>query len=144
MSVSSNKLRNQTGFSLIEALVATAILALGLLAVLGAFPLAMRTNKEAERASLASVYARTKLEQLLTTSYDEVDTGTIETRARLSTDPANVAYTLERETTVTLVDANLNTSVSDVGLKKIATTVFWPNRQGGSKSLTLTSILAQH
>ena len=144
MSVSS-KTPNQTGFSLIEALVATAILALGLLAVLGAFPLAMRVNKEAERASLASIYARSKLEQLLTTSYDDVATGTIEPRARLSADPASPAYTLERQTVVTLVDADLNTSVSDVGLKKFTVTVFWPGRQGGgSKSLTLTSILAQH
>lgn len=140
MSGSTNK---SPGFTLIEVLVSIAIMTIGLITVVSIFPFSIRANKSAERQSLASSYARTKLEQLLTIAYDSVGTGTIEARARISNDPQNPAYTLERQTMVTLVDSNLNNSGTDVGLKKIQVTIFWSNRQGGDNSLVLTSILGQ-
>ena len=130
------------GFSLIEALVATAILGVGLMAIVGTFPFSIRANKGSELSSLASSYARTQLETLLTTSYDELNTGTVETRHHLASNPSDPIYTLERETVVNLVDANLNNSATDIGIKKISVTVYWPSRQGASSSLTLTSLLS--
>lgn len=130
------------GFSLIEVLIAIAVLAVGLIAVISIFPFSIKTNKGAEQQSLASSYARTKLEQVLASSYDEVNTGTIEARARVTANPNDTAYPLERQTVVTFIDSNLNTSVSDVGLKKVVVTVYWPNRQGGDNTLVLTSILS--
>ena len=141
--LTKNYQSNHRGFSLIEALVATALLGLGLMAVVSAFPFAMRANKGSEFSSLASAYARTKLEELLTTSYDELVAGTIEPRTRLAGSPSDPLYALERESAVTLVDSNLNNSAADVGLKKLTVTVYWPNRQGGSNSLTPTSLSSQ-
>lgn len=130
------------GFSLIEVLVATIVIATGLIAIVSIFPFSMKVNKGAEKASLASAYARAKMEQLLITSYDDLATGTIEARARISNDPTDPAYTLERQTVVALVDSNLNNSGTDVGIKKITVTVFWKNRQNADSSIVLNSLLS--
>lgn len=130
------------GFSLIEVLVAIGILAVGLVAIISIFPFSIKANKGAELASVASSYARSQLEQVLATNYDDVGSGTIEARARVSSNPSDVAYVLERQTVVSFVDSSLNASGSDLGLKKIVVTVFWPNRQGSYNSLVLTSLLS--
>ncbi|MFH1111579.1 MAG: prepilin-type N-terminal cleavage/methylation domain-containing protein [Patescibacteria group bacterium] len=129
------------GFSLIESLVATAILAIGLLAAVSAFPFSLKVNKGAEQTTLASAYAKTKLEELIAKPYDELTVGTVEPRAHLSADPNNPAHVLERQTVVSLVNVNLEPSAVDIGLKKIIVTVYWPSRGGGDNSLVLTSLL---
>jgi prepilin-type N-terminal cleavage/methylation domain-containing protein len=134
--------KNNQGFSLIEALVATAILTIGLMAIVGTFPFSIKANKGSELSSLASSYARTQLEAMLTTPYDSLSVGTIEARHHLAADSSDPIYVLERESVISLVDANLTNSITDIGMKKIAVTVYWPNRQGVSSSLTLTSLLS--
>lgn len=135
--------KNRPGFSLIEVMVATAILAVGLVAVISIFPLALRANKSAEQASLASAYARAKMEEVIIATYDEVLTGTIEPRAKVSTNPSDSAYILERSTVVKYIDADLNDSASDTGLKQITVTVYWTSRFGTEKSLILNSIISR-
>ena len=139
----SIKTQTVKGFSLIEVMVATAILAVGMVAVISIFPLALRANKSAEQASLASVYARAKMEEVLVSPYDEILTGTLETRAKVSTDPNDVAYILEREAIVSYIDTDLNESQSDTGLKKITVTVYWSSRFGAEKSFILNSIISR-
>ncbi len=131
------------GFSLIEGLVAITIMSVALLTIISAVPLTLQTNKQAELESLASVYARAKLEALLITPYDDISTGTIEPRAAISSDPTNPASKLQRTSTVTLIDSNFNATATDSGLKKIVVTVDWPNPKGGLGSVTLTSLLSQ-
>ncbi len=131
------------GFSLVEALVAVGILALGLVAVIGVFPLTLRVNKEAEQMSLASVYARAKLEQVSQLSYDDLAVGDYEVRARISADSSDPAYHLERQTVVSYVDSSLQNSVSDTGFKKVQVTVYWSDRNGGNDSYVLTTLMAR-
>ncbi|MBI5733980.1 MAG: prepilin-type N-terminal cleavage/methylation domain-containing protein, partial [Candidatus Kerfeldbacteria bacterium] len=102
----SNYNDHRPGFSLIEVLISTAIIALGLITVVAVMPLSLKVNKSAERASLASAYGRAKIEQILTTSYDEVNTGNLESQIRLSLIPTNPAYIMFRTTTVNYVDSN--------------------------------------
>jgi len=123
--------------------VAITIMSIALLTIISAVPLTLQANKQAELQSLASVYARAKLEALLTTPYDDFGTGTIEPRAPISSDPTNPASKLQRTTTVTLLDSNFNTTATDIGLKKITVTVDWPNPKGGLGTLTLVSLLSQ-
>jgi hypothetical protein len=52
------------GFSLVEALVATALLAAALTVIASLFAMSVRANVEARRVTMASVLARDKLEQL--------------------------------------------------------------------------------
>lgn len=139
----SNSIKNKTGFSLIEGLVAISIAAVALIAIISAFPLVLKSNKRTELESMASTYAKAKIEILLTTSYDEINTGTVEARARLSADPQNPAYNFERQTIVQLVDSNLNQTVTDIGLKKIVVTVYWKNNLSANNTLTITSLTAQ-
>ena len=125
----------------------------GLVAVVGAFPTAIQINKNAERGSLASAYARAKLELIMHDGYDNItftsgqSTTTIETKAKISNNPNDPAYTLERQTVATLVDPenNLNTTVNgqDKGVKKITVTVYWTDQQKNAQTLTLTSLIAK-
>ena len=48
-----------------------------------------------------------------------------QTKSRVSSDPASFLYNYQRETIIETVDANFNTSVNDVGLKKITVNVYW-------------------
>lgn len=137
----SNKFK--LGFSSIEALIATSILVVGLLAIISLFPYILRANKQAELASLASAIGRAKIEQLVITSYDQLTPGNIEPRGHITADTGSQLYTFERESTITLINGSLQASQTDIGLKEIKTTVFWPNRQGGDNSLIFTSIKAR-
>lgn len=130
------------GFSSIEALIATAILAVSLIAIIGLFPFILRLNKQAEYYSLASALARAKIEQLIVTPYDQLTVGNIEPRAHVVMDSNDPLYIFERQSSITLVNGNLQASQSDIGLKKIETTVYWPNKQGSSNSLIISSLIA--
>lgn len=135
-------IKNLNGFSLIEALIATAILALTLVALVGVFPFVLRINKLAEQTTMASNYAKSKLEEILVKPYDEVEVGTIEVRHRLSSDSQDPAYNIERQTVVNWINTNLELSVVDIGLKKITVTIWWP-KPNGTDSLVIYSILSQ-
>jgi len=130
-------------FSSIEALIATSVLVVGLLAIISLFPFILRLNKQAEFYSMASALARAKIEQLAIVPYDQLTPGIIEPRARLDPNPGDPFYIFERQSTITLIDGNLANSQTDVGLKKMETIVFWPDRGGQEASLNITSIKAQ-
>lgn len=138
-----DSIKKNSGFSLIEGLVAVSIAAVALIATMSAFPLVIKSNKRTEFESMASTYAKAKIETLLTTSYDEINTGTIEVKTRLSADPQNPAYNFERQTVVQLVNSNLTPTVIDVGLKKITVTVYWKDNLSGNNTLIVTSLTAQ-
>ncbi len=132
------------GFSVIEALIATSILAVGLIAILSIFPFVLRINKQAEMTSLASALARAKMEQLIVLPYDQLTPGNFEIRAHVTTDPNNPLYIFERSSIITLVDNNLSTSQTDTGLKKIQVIVYWPRSGSNDDSyITLTSLKAR-
>ena len=84
-----------------------------------------------------------KIEEISSLSYDDITTGTIETKQRISSDPTNYLYFFQRQTEAATVDSNFNTSVTDVGLKRITVTVFWGSPLGASeKSIQLNSVVA--
>jgi len=62
--------RNRAGFTLIEALVATALLASGVVAVLGAFGALNRTETRARELETMQRLAYQKYDELLATSTD--------------------------------------------------------------------------
>lgn len=116
---------SKTGFTVIEAMIAIAVLAIGFLAVVKIFPVALQISKSAEQATVAMNLAQAKTEELFSSGYDNINVGAIETKSRLSADPADPFYPYQRETTAGYVDENLQSSVSDTGMKKITVTVFW-------------------
>lgn len=132
------------GITEIEAVLATAILAIGVLSIVTLFPLALKVAKTAEQETIASNLAQAKIEEIFSLDYDNIPNGTIESRHRLASDPENPFYHYEREAISQLVDGDLNDSAADLGLKKITATVHWQTPHLNlSKSLPITILISR-
>src|SRR3990167_663762 len=93
-------IKKQSGFSLIEVIVAFTILAIAFIGLVQAFPFGLSINKEAENTTAASYLAQEKIEELVSSGYSNIGVGTIETRHRLSDEATNYLYNYQRETVV--------------------------------------------
>lgn len=113
--------------SLLEIMVSLSILVVTFITLMQSFPLALTINKTSENATKASYLAQEKLEELNSLGYDNIAVGAIEAKHRLSDIPTDYLYYFQRQTTVNYVDANLQNSASDVGLKKISVIVYYAN-----------------
>lgn len=135
---------NQRGMSLLEIMVALSILVVTFITLMQSFPLSLSINKTSENATKASYLAQAKLEELNSLGYNNISTGTIEAKHRLSEDSTNYLYYFQRQTTVSYVDGNLQTSGTDTGLKKIAITIYYTNSLSKTeKSYTTATLLSQ-
>ena len=135
---------NHYGISIIEALIAMSILLIGILSIARVFPLATKISRSAEETTIAANLAQGQIESLFSLGYEDIGTGLIETKHRLAADPGNPFYNYQRQTDIRYVDANLSTSTSDTGLKKITVTVFWNNPAlNTEKSYPLIMLLSQ-
>lgn len=65
-------LRSERGFSLVEVLIASAILIVALLSLAQLFSLATAANAAARRATFSTVFAAEKLEELHTLTWESV------------------------------------------------------------------------
>ncbi len=135
------------GFTLIETMVTIFVLVVVIIAILQMFPLGIRIGQSAQMATIASELGQAKIEEIISSSYDEVSVGTIEPKHQL--DSPFERYS--RQTIVTCVDPNLQPVACDYDLdenphplKKIGVTVFWTPPFGVSeKSTNIISLLAK-
>jgi len=142
--LSSNKISNQSGFSLAEIVVAFGVLTLGMLAISGSFPFGLKINRESENVSSTTYAAQQKMEQLMALQYSELATGTVEAKHKITTATTSDFYNQSRETIISLVDINQNATTTDVGLKKITINVYHVDAIGRSeKKFTLTSLISR-
>ena len=81
---------NESGFSLVETMIATLLLAGGVLATAQMFILATKSNVSAQRSSYATTLAQEKMEQLrgLTWGFDSVGLPIQDYTANIAVDPA--------------------------------------------------------
>jgi len=141
---SRKKKCGQAGMSLLEIMVSFSILVLVFIALARTFPLALSINKTAENATKASYLAQAKLEELNSLGYNNIPIGTIEAKHRLSDDTASYLYYFQRQATAEYVDGNLQTSISETGLKKIAVTVYYANALSKTeKSFSTVTLISQ-
>lgn len=125
------------GFTLIELIVSIALLALMVFGIAELFPRATIAGKTAARLTSAVNLAQAQMETMIAMDYVVVTTGTFEARH-------TVVAPFERQTVVQFINPQtLATSASDLGLKRIAVTVYYPTAQG-TRSFDLTSIIASH
>jgi len=143
----SNKINlslNNYGLSLIEIMVSLMILTVAFLGLIQAFPFSQAINKTAENATKASYLAQDKIEQLQSLGYSGIVVGTIEAKQRLSADPSSYLYYFQRQTEVSYVDGDLQTAVSDTGMKKISTTIYYTNSISKTeKSYNITTLVSK-
>lgn len=138
-------LNNKKGYTLIEATVAILILVVGLFSVVQFFPLGLRIISDSQDLTVSSNLALSKIEEMKALSYDSIGTGTIETKQRISSDPSSYLYNYQRQTDVETIDANLNYSATDIGLKKITVTVFWQSPiLSSEKSTQISSLISNY
>jgi prepilin-type N-terminal cleavage/methylation domain-containing protein len=132
------------GFSLIEIMVAFAILSVSFLAIMASFPFGVSINKEAENNTIAANLAQKKIEEVISSEYVNIAVGEIESKHRLASSTADYLYNYQRETTANYLDSNLTATTTDTGLKKISTTVYYTNSISKSeKSYNTTTIISQ-
>lgn len=133
------------GFTVIEATIAIFILLVGLLAVSEFFPFGLRIISDAQKETTAANIALSKIEEIRSLNYNDVGTGTIEAKQRVSTDPTSYLYHYQRQTVVQLVDTSLNPAVADIGLKKIMVVVYWHSLIGNKeKSIQIDSLTSKY
>ena len=65
-------LRNEAGFTMIEAVIAMLVTVVGLVSVAGMFTLAMKTNASSRNFTTATIFAQDKLEQLGAVSFQRL------------------------------------------------------------------------
>jgi type IV pilus assembly protein PilV len=116
---------NNSGFTLMEVLVAMLILTVGLLGMAALITGIINSNKLSNRISTATVLAQDKMEDIKRIGYSNAVS---ETKASMSSPYDNY----EREVTVT---PNSPSS----GMKTVNVIVYWES----SKSVSLQTILSQ-
>ncbi len=72
-----NQNKKEKGFTLLEVLVAMAILLIGLLAVAALQSTAARSNEKAKQMSQALALAETKVEEIINMDYDDCNNSTL-------------------------------------------------------------------
>lgn len=134
-------LSTNRGFTLVEATVAIVILSIGIFSVIQFFPFSIKIIGDSQNLTLASNLALSKLEETRSLNYEDITVGTIEAKTRVSSDPADYLYNYQRETIVELLDSTLTVTQTDVGLKKITSTVYWRSAVGNIEKSTTASMI---
>jgi Tfp pilus assembly protein PilV len=136
--------KNNRGISMIEAVLAIAVLMIGVLSIINIFPVALKISRTSEQETVAANLAQAKIEEMFQSGYDNIAIGTIEAKHRLATAIDNPFYYYERQTEAIYVDGNLADSASPTGLKKITVTVYWTTPQLNiEKNLVVTILISQ-
>ena len=118
----------KSGFTFLELLIALSLFTVGMVTVLQIFPVNRRYLTQSGQITQASFLAQEQIEAVRALDYETLTSGTYEARHAIgaaSSDPLNQ---FERQTTVTLIDGNRATTVTDVGLKKVDVIVYWSER----------------
>lgn len=129
--------QHQSGFTLIETLIALFVVSLGMISVLMIFPFVSKQLSLAELTTQASFLAQAKMENLIALAYNQISVG----QAVENSLTENFS-TFSRQTDISYVDANLSSSQSDTGLKKIVVTVTSLARP--ELNYQLTTLIAGH
>lgn len=119
---------NNKGITLLEAMITILVIMIGILSLAKIFPIAFKIDKTSEQSTVAANLAQSGLENLFYLDYDNLTIGTMEAKNRLSNDPNDQFYNYQREILVEYVDENLQTSVTDTGLKKLTVNIYWYNQ----------------
>ncbi len=125
-------------FTLVEVIVSIAVLSIGVMAVAAFFASSSTLTHLASNESIAANLAQGYVDDTLSNSYDDLAVGQ-STKEKVTTDTASPLYNFSKQTTISLIDADLNQSTQDIGLKKIQVVISYQER-GNEKNVTLATI----
>jgi len=132
--------RSESGFTLLELLVAVSILAVGLMATVNMLSTAIRANSFAQRTTSASAVARAAMDELISRPGSDPFFDTSQAAAVHDLDPQSVAQTLTVQNivfsaTITVTpDATVN-SVTVPNLTQLDLTV-----TGNDRTITISEL----
>ena len=136
MCKSTNRHNAKPAFTLVELLVSIGLLALLTFGVASLFPRGVGLVQRASSITAAASLAQAQLEIILTQPYESVSTGSYEARHF-------VTGAFERQTVVSYVDpTTLATSSSNLGLKRVEVTVYYPSTFG-EKTIIISTLIPE-
>ena len=98
---------------------------LAIFSILYAFPLQFRQTKTSQQESVATEIAQAKIEEAVNTAYEDLTEGIFQPRTAYASDPSNPMHQYETQVDVSYLDADMQPSAIDAGVKKITVTVFY-------------------
>lgn len=117
---------NLSGFSLIELMVAIAILAMAIFGIFQAYSAGFRVMADARDRTVATNYAREAMEDIKNMDFETI----VSTTKSLTT--SNIKYRVD-----------VNVSSESNNLKKVYTIVNWKGRNGITKTVEITMLVNQ-
>jgi len=135
-------LNSKEGFTLIELLIAIFVLAVGLVAVLQAFPMGAYIQKTAQMTTVAVQISQDKMEEVISWQYAEIIVGT--TDESYGFDADSPSFRREMEVGYFDPDNPEIPPVEDSGIKKIRVSVFWRSHLGLlEKEVKIATLIAR-
>jgi Tfp pilus assembly protein PilV len=127
------------GFTLAEAIIAAAVLTIGVVAIIQVFPTSIKTSSTSRKTTEAINLAQAAIERTISNEFGNIISIAPQ---RVSNDPQNPFYDFYQQIDVVFVDQNLNISQNDTGLKKITATISW-TEQGSQKNVTVPTLISR-
>lgn len=118
-----NFIKKESGFTLIEVMIALVILATGLLALMTMQIVSIRANAFSSEMTYASMLAQSRFEQIRNMAYDSITAGTVNDTVPASVATKGTEYKVETR----VVD---NTPATD--MKTVTLTINWVGSPAGS------------
>ena len=117
-----------SGFSLVEVVIAIAILAVGLVGSMRVFPMGLRASRRAEELSRATLLAERTMAAAKLLSWDELSVGSSTTTEEDAT------------ATVTIDHPEVEDLMDPASLKRVSVSVRW-SQEGRERTLGLVTYL---
>lgn len=108
------------GFSLLELIIAIAVLAIGLVGVLQVFPIGLRASQRAGMLTKASFLAQNKIEDIKLAGFDAMTE--LPPKIPLSGKDGDLEWAVKVD------DISLEGIESNSNMRKIVVTITWPER----------------
>jgi type II secretory pathway pseudopilin PulG len=127
------------GFTMVEIVVAIGVLAVGVVGIAYFFSGSTRMTRSASNTSVAANLAQSVIEEETTKTYDDILTVPKTNFSDVTTDPF---YKFSKSVNVRLINKDLGSSSTDLGLKNIEVYIYW-NEGNSAKKLFLSTIKAK-
>ncbi len=114
------RISHRKGFSLLELVIAIAVLAIGLVGVLQIFPVGLRASRRAGMATKAAFLGQNKLEELKTAGFDAIT----ELPPKIPLSGTEDEFEWE----ISIDEVDLDGLESDDEIRKVTVTVDWTER----------------